>query len=85
MPARIGRRIFWVSAVVIGFVTLVLAGWFIWSALHPSTPIDRSENFFVFWSGIGMGLTALLALAVLGTRSVRENCGVAKRRCVLGE
>jgi hypothetical protein len=83
MPAHFGRRIFWVFAVVIGFITLALAAWFVWSAAHPSTAIDKSENFFEFWGGTGMGLTALLGLIVLGTRSVRENCGVARRRDVL--
>ena len=76
MLSYFGRRIFWVSAAVIGFIALALALWFIWSATHPSTAIDRSENFFEFLGGIGMGVTALLGLSVLGRRSVRENCGI---------
>jgi uncharacterized membrane-anchored protein len=85
MPAQFGRRFFWASAIVIGLITLVLAVWFIWSATHPTTAIDRSEGFFEFWSGIVMGAVALLGLAVLGTRSVRENCGLAKARSASSE
>jgi heme A synthase len=85
MPAHLGRRIFWVSAVVIGFITFALAAFLIWCATHPTTDIDRSEGFFAFWGGIVMGLAALLGLIVLGTRPVRENCRVAARRNILGE
>lgn len=81
--AHFGRRIFWVFAVVIGFLTLAFAVWSVWGATHPTTDVDRSENFFAFWGGIAMGLTALMGLIVLATRSVRENCCVTRRRNVL--
>jgi hypothetical protein len=84
-PAHFGRRVFWVLAVVIGFITLALAVFFIWTSTHPTTAIDRSEGFFGFRGGIVMGLTALLGVIVPGTQSVRENCGVAKRRTALSK